>query len=76
MARLFSLFGVHSAKECEDRWFRLMKACNLESDLRKVGINTSVDVDTFFDSINEHRLKNNPVMVDFGYLKRLWFSGL
>jgi alcohol dehydrogenase class IV len=76
MDELFSLFKTDCAKNCQNLWFKLMKACGLETDLEKVGLNTSEAVDYFFDNINEDRLKNNPVMVDFDFLKRLWFPAL
>jgi len=76
MEELFSLFGVDNGAKCQKFWFKLMTSCGLETDLGMLGLGSTDAVDCFFNNINEARLKNNPVQIDFEFLKKLWFPAL
>ncbi len=63
MEDIYKLYGCKNAKECEEKWYRLMDACHLERSLLKIGLNTKELQGVFSKSANPERLSNNPVKV-------------
>jgi alcohol dehydrogenase class IV len=63
MEQLYAMFGVKSALECRNKWYRLMDAIGLESSIKKVIISSKYGIDKIVNNINLKRLRNNPVHV-------------
>lgn len=61
--KLLKLFGLQTVVECRDYWYDLMRQCGLETSMRALGISQQ-DCEVIGQSVNEQRLKNNPVFLE------------
>ena len=55
------MLGVKDANEAEELFNRLMILGGLETDLRKLGIVSSNNIELIVDNVNSERLSNHPV---------------
>ena len=74
MEKLYSMFGVKSALECKNKWYQMMSAIGLKTDMINLGIISDYKIDRIVDSVNFQRLSNNPVRVSKKTLKNIFIS--
>jgi len=63
MRSLFKALGVKSSQEASDYWYKLMRKTGLEPNINKACSLTKRDLLNIIKSIDQLRLKNNPVKV-------------
>jgi alcohol dehydrogenase class IV len=71
MQQLLKLFGASSPLDCKLAWYKMMKNIGLETNMSKLGICSSDDVDLILNNVNLERLNNNPVVVSEETLKNI-----
>jgi alcohol dehydrogenase len=71
MNTLFSLFDCDNAKSCHDYWYSLVNLLGLETDIKKLGINSIKDIDIIIENINFERMGNHPVNITHIELKKM-----
>ena len=69
MQQLLKLFGASSPLDCKLAWYKIMNNIGLETNMSKLGICSSDDVDLILNNVNLERLNNNPVVVSEETLK-------
>ena len=63
MRSLFKILNVKSAEHASQFWYKLMKKCGLEPDIIKACSLSKNDLTGIIRSVDQVRLKNNPVKV-------------
>ena len=71
MQQLLKLFGASSPLDCKLAWYKMMNNIGLETNMSKLGICSSDDVDLILNNVNLERLNNNPVVVSEETLKNI-----
>ena len=71
MLQLFKLFGAVGPLDCKLAWYKMMNDIGLETNISKLGICSSDDIDLILDNVNLERLNNNPVVVSEETLKNI-----
>jgi len=71
MLQLFKLFGASSPLDCKLAWYKIMTNIGLETNISKLGVCSSQDIDLISNNVNIERLNNNPVVVSEETLKNL-----
>ena len=71
MLQLLKLFGVANPLDCKLAWYKMMNDIGLETNISKLGICSSDDIDLISDNVNLERLNNNPVVVSEETLKNI-----
>lgn len=72
---LHAMFGCEDALSCAESWYRRMKACGLETDLKLLGITSSEDHELILNNINPERLINHPIHLTREILAQLFLPG-
>jgi alcohol dehydrogenase class IV len=67
--QLFNFFGTDNPLDCKLAWYKLMSDIGLQTNISKLGVNTTNDIDLICDNVNLERLNNNPVIVNDETLK-------
>ena len=71
MLQLFKLFGAENPLDCKLLWYKMMNDIGLETNISKLGICSSDDIDLISNNVNLERLNNNPVVVSEETLKNI-----
>ncbi len=71
MLQLLKLFGASDPLDCKSLWYKMMNDIGLETNMSKLGICSSDDIDLILDNVNLERLNNNPVVVNEETLKNI-----
>ena len=71
MLQLVKLFGATDPLGCKLAWYKMMNDIGLETNISKLGICSSDDIDLILDNVNLERLNNNPVVVSEETLKNI-----
>lgn len=72
MHELYGLFDCADARECSEKWYKLMAAAGLETRLEPLGICHQSDIDLIIKNVNAERLDNNPIIIDKSILEQLF----
>ncbi len=71
MLQLFKLFGAADPSDCKLLWYKMMNNIGLETNISKLGICSSDDIDLISNNVNLERLSTNPVVVSEEKLKNI-----
>ena len=71
MLQLLKLFGAADPLDCKLAWYKMMNDIGLETNISKLGICSSNDIDLISNNVNLERLNNNPVVVSEETLKNI-----
>jgi alcohol dehydrogenase class IV len=63
MEELYQMLNCASPEECSHKWYELMNAVGLESDLASLGISKRSDIELITENVNLERLDNHPVKI-------------
>ena len=72
MEKLYTMFGVSSALECKNKWYRLMSKIGLESNMENIMTLSEYEIEKIISNVNLERLNNNPVRVSKNKLKEIF----
>ena len=68
---IFNIFNAKSITELCNYLESLKKRMNMESNLKKLNINLTNDIDKIISGINMKRLKNNPIEISIDDIKKI-----
>ena len=62
--QLCNLFGAENPLDCKLVWYKMMNDIGLQTNIYKLGVRTTNDIDLICENVNLERLNNNPVIVN------------
>jgi len=72
MNEIFRCLGVNNAAHAKNEWYKLMKECKLETDINKLKLNSTKNINRIVSSVNTERLKNHPVILTKDDYKKIF----
>ena len=72
LKKIYSLLGVKKPEEAESKWLNLLDRLQLESDLKKIGVNNNKIIKYLVEGVNIERLSNHPVKMTRSNLMKIF----
>ena len=76
MEKIYDTFEVSGPEQMEMEWYKLMKKCKLESDLKKFKPKGPKIIKKIIESVNIERLQNHPVIISKNDFNRIFYNNL
>ena len=71
---LLKLLNVKNESEAENKWYRLMKLCGLNTNFVSLGLRNKAIIEKILKKVNAERLNNHPVKLEGNDLRHLFLD--
>ena len=71
---LLKLLNVKNESEAENKWYRLMKLCGLNTNFVSLGLRNKATIEKILKKVNAERLNNHPVKLEGNDLRHLFLN--